>query len=138
MIIERIREKKNIHLSSNITEKQLRELKLISPLIQPLESKLNIHISTSEQLYILERMNQQKMTKRTVVEEGYDVELDMMVNKFLISMSNYLQIDFSNNSELFRHLALHFQTSLNHSMQHLENMITRYYQIFKLSIMKCC
>lgn len=125
IIIQRIQqEKKIINEQKNVMSHLTYEIEIIERNCQLLEKFFNISISNFERLFIAKQFYQAKQIKNEVVYQGYKTDIDILVNKFITKVSQQLGINLITNKELYKQLAIHFQTTMSQSMDDITDLIT--------------
>lgn len=122
----RIQQGKKVTINSkNLNPKSSYEMDIIDNNCVILEKYFNIIIPPSEVVFISKQIYRSNLIKNEVVYQGYQVNLDIIVNSCIKEISKLLKIDLTLDKELFKHLALHFQTTITKDDYDIAHLITK-------------
>ncbi|MDM8101354.1 BglG family transcription antiterminator [Oceanobacillus oncorhynchi] len=125
-ITGRIQQGKKVTINSkNLNPKSSYEMDIIDNNCVILEKYFNIIIPPSEVVFISKQIYRSNLVKNEVVYQGYQVNLDIIVNTCIKEISKLLKIDLTLDKELFKHLALHFQTTITKDDYDIAHLITK-------------
>lgn len=88
------------------------ELITIKEQYKIIEEFYDVELNDYETIYILQKFNQATLLNDELINEGYKVNLDILVNNFVKAMSEKLNLNLYLDKELTKMLALHFQKSI--------------------------
>ncbi|MFD1066732.1 BglG family transcription antiterminator [Oceanobacillus locisalsi] len=125
-ITKRIQQGKKVMINAkDLNSKHNYEVEIIDNNCVILEKYFNILIPPSEVVFLSKQIYRSNLIKNEVVYQGYQVDLDIIVNTCIKEISKLLQINLTLDKELFKHLALHFQTTMTKDDYDITSLITK-------------